>query len=246
MNTTALWRTTATELKLFLREPAGVFFTLAFPILLLMLNGEGGNRPMAEYGGEGKMNVLVPGLLALVMATMSVMGLPEGLARYREWGVLRRLRATPVGPGVVLGAQVVVASAVSVAGALLLVGVALAGFGLDLPASPVAVATTFALGTVALLSLAFLLASLPLPARSTQALASIVFFPMIFVSGATWPRDQLPDIARTIGDFVPLTYAVDGLGQAWTAGTWDLGALAVLAGTAVASAVAATRLFRWE
>ena len=237
MNTTALWRTTVAELRLYLREPAAVFFTLAFPVLLLLLNSE---------GGEGRMEVLVPGLLALVMATMSVMGLPEGLARYREWGVLRRLRATPVGPGVVLGAQILVASAVTVAGAVLLVGVAVAGFGLDLPASPAAVVATFAVGTAALLSLAFLLASLPLSARSTQALASIVFFPMIFVSGATWPRDQLPDIARAIGDLVPLTYAVEALGDAWTAGTWNVGALALLAGTAVVAATAATRLFRWE
>lgn len=246
MNARALWRTTIVELRLYLREPAGIFFTLAFPVLLLLLNGEGGNEPVADFGGEGKMDVLVPGLLALVMATMSVMGLPEGLARYREWGVLRRLRATPVGPAVVLGAQIAVASAVSAAGAMLLVGVALAGFGLDPPAAPAAVLATFALGTVALLSLALLLASLPLTARSTQALASIVFFPMIFVSGATWPRDQLPDVARAIGDFVPLTYAAEALRDAWTAGTWNPGAMLVLAATAVACAAAAARLFRWE
>lgn len=246
MTARALWRTTAVEARLYLREPAGMFFTLAFPVLLLALNGDGGNEPMADYGGEGKMNVLVPGLLGLVMATMAVMGLPEGLARYREWGVLRRLRATPVRPSVVLGAQMLVAAAVTTAGALLLVGVGLAGFGLDPPESAGAVAAVFALGTMAFLGLAFLLASLPLPARSTQALASIVFFPMIFVSGATWPADQLPDLARTIGRFVPLTYAVDALGDGWRSGTWDLGAMGVLAVTALACAAAATRLFRWE
>lgn len=246
MTARALRQTTAVELRLYLREPAGVFFTLAFPLLILLLNGEGGNEPVADLGGEGKMNVLVPGLLALVMATMSVLGLPEGLARYREWGVLRRLRATPVRPHVVLGAQIAVASAVTVAGAALLVVVGLAAFGLDLPRAPVAVAAAFALGTLAFVALGFLLASLPLPARSTQALASMVFFPMIFLSGATWPRDQLPDVARTIGDMLPLTYAVEALGDAWTAGTWDVAALGVLAATAALSIVAATRLFRWE
>lgn len=246
MTARALHQTTAVELRLYLREPAWVFFTLAFPLLLLLLNGEGGNRPVADFGGEGKMNVLVPGLLALVMATMSVMGLPEGLARYREWGVLRRLRATPVRPHVVLGAQIAVASAVTVAGAALLVVVGLAAFDLDLPRAPGAVAAAFSLGTLAFVALGFLLASLPLPARSTQALASMVFFPMIFLSGATWPRDQLPDVARTIGDALPLTYAVEALGDAWTAGTWDVAALGILAAIAALSVVAATRLFRWE
>lgn len=246
MTAKALWNTTRVELRLYLREPAGVFFTLAFPVLLLLLNGDGGNRPMSDYGGEGKMNLLVPGLLAMVMATMTVMGLPEGLARYREWGVLRRLRATPIRPSVVLGAQILVASAVTVTGAILLVGVGLAALGLDLPEAPMAAVAAFALGTVAFVALGFLLASLPLPARSTQALASMVFFPMIFVSGAAWPRDQLPEVAARVGDFLPLTYAVEALGDAWRAGLWNAGAMAVLAATAVASAAAAARWFRWE
>ncbi len=247
MTAKALWATTVVEMRLYLRDPAGLFFTLAFPVLLLVLfSGDGGNEPAAEYGGEGVTNVLVAAFLGLVMATMSVMGLPEGLARYREWGVLRRLRATPVRPAVVLGAQIAVASVVTVAGAVVLVAVGLVGFDLDPPEVPGAVAAIFAVGTLAFVALGFLLASLPLPARSTQALASIVFFPMIFVSGAAGPRDELPDVARTMGDFLPLTYAVEGLGRAWTAGSWDVAAIGILAATAGVSAVAAARLFRWE
>ena len=245
MTARALWRTTAVEARLYLREPAGMFFTLAFPVLLLALNGEGGNQPMAGYRGEGKMNVLVPGLLGLVMATMAVMGLPEGLARYREWGVLRRLRATPVRPSVVLGAQMVVAAAVTTAGALLLVGVGLAGFGLDPPESAGAVAAVFALGTMAFLCLAFLLASLPLPARSTQALASIVFFPMIFVSGATWPREALPDLAAMIGEWLPLSLVVDAIEAPWHGGT-DVAALGWLAVLMLLGVAISSRVFRWS
>lgn len=58
--------------------------------------------------------------------------------------------------------------------------------------------------------------------------------------------EQLPDVARTIGDVLPLTYPAEALGDAWNAGTWDLAAMGVLAATAALSAVAATRLFRWE
>jgi ABC-2 type transport system permease protein len=48
-----LWKLTVTELKLFLREPAAVFFTLAFPLLLLWLNGSSGNRPGPSWAGGG-------------------------------------------------------------------------------------------------------------------------------------------------------------------------------------------------
>jgi ABC-2 type transport system permease protein len=63
-----LWKLTVTELKLFLREPAAVFFTLAFPLLLLWLNGGNGNRPRDELGGRGLMDVLAPGFVAMVLA----------------------------------------------------------------------------------------------------------------------------------------------------------------------------------
>lgn len=246
MTTHALWRSAVVETRLFLREPAAPFFTLALPLLLLFLNAEGGHEPVPELGGERKLHVLVPGLLGLVMATMPVMGLAEELAQYREWGVLRRLRATPVRPWVVLTAGGAVAAAVTFAGAALVVGVAVVGLETDAPAAPLAVTVAFAVGTLSFVALGLLLASLPVRARSTQAAAWVSFFPMIFLSGATWPRELLPDVARRTGELLPLTYAVEALRDAWTAGTWNLVALAILGTTAVAAFVGAARLFRWE
>jgi ABC-2 type transport system permease protein len=246
MTVRALWHTVVVEARLFLREPAALFFTLAFPVLLLVLNAEGGNEPVPEFGGELRYNVLIPGLLGLVMATMPVMGLAENVAQHRDWGVLRRLRATPVRPWVILGARGAVATSVTVAGAVVLVGVAVMGYKIETPAAPTAAAVAFGLGTLTFVALGFLLAALPLSARGTQALAWVIFFPMIFLSGATWPPELLPELARRIGEFLPLTYAVEALRDAWTAGTWNGPALAVLAATAVVASALAARLFRWE
>lgn len=241
-----LWRTTVAEGRLYLRDPAGVFFTLAFPVLLLAVTGGGGNQPLPDYGGAGRMDLQVASYLAMVMATMSVMGIPEQLAQYREWGVLRRLRATPMRPAAIIGAEVVLASVVTLAGSAILVGVALLGFDLDLPAAPGAVGVALLLGTAAMLGVAFVLASLPFPARTTRALAMVVFFPMIFVSGATVPTEQLPAAARALGDALPLSYAVDALRDGWLEGTWNGAALIVMAATALVASALAVRLFRWE
>lgn len=241
-----LWRTTVTETRLYLRDPAGVFFTLAFPVIILAVTGAGGNVPLPEYGGAGRNDLQVAGYLGMVIATMSVMGIPEQLAVYREWGVLRRLRATPMRSSTIIGAEVLLAGVVTVTGGVVLVVTGLLGFGLDLPAAPGAVMTAFLLGTATMLAVAFLLASLPFPARTIRALAMVVFFPMIFVSGATFPAEELPEAARAIGDALPLSYAVDALRDGWLDGHWNVAALGVLTATAVVAAGLAVRLFRWE
>ena len=94
----ALTTLTRVETLLLLREPAAVLFTLALPLVLLALNGSGGNEPNPYFGGAGVTDVLMAGYLVYVMATSAIMGLGETLADYRDRGILRRLRVTPIDP----------------------------------------------------------------------------------------------------------------------------------------------------
>lgn len=93
---------TKTELKLYLRDPMAVFFTLLFPLMMLFLFGSiFGNESDPDLGGRGSVDVSVPGYIAITIATNAIMGLPINLATYRAGGVLRRFRATPLAPSVV-------------------------------------------------------------------------------------------------------------------------------------------------
>jgi DNA-binding NarL/FixJ family response regulator len=112
-----LWKLTVTGLKLFLREPAAVFFTLAFPLLLLWLNSGNGNQPRDGLGGRGLMDVLAPGFVAMVLAEVGLTSLPGLLSSYRERGILRRLAVTPVSPTRLLAAQLLAHLAAAAAGA---------------------------------------------------------------------------------------------------------------------------------
>jgi ABC-2 type transport system permease protein len=76
--------------------------------------------------------------------------------------------------------------------------------------------------------------------------AAAVYFPAIFVSGALFPREVLPVFAQRIGDFLPMTYAVRSIREAWTLGTVDWIGLGVLAGTTAVLVLVAVRMFRWE
>jgi ABC-2 type transport system permease protein len=242
----ALLTLTRVETALLMREPTAVLFTLLLPLILLVLNGSGGNAPNPMFGGAGVVDVLMAGLLVYVMATSAIMAMAETLADYRDRGILRRMRITPLKAWQILGAHALTHLAMSIVGAALLIGVGLVAFDLNPPASWPAMLLATLTSAVSLISLGFLLGALMPSVRATQAVAAAIYFPAIFVSGALFPTEVLPSFAETIGDVLPMTYTVQSIRVAWTSGTVDGVALIVLAGTTVAATAIAIKTFRWE
>ena len=244
---TAAWRMTRTEIKLFLREPMAVFFTLVFPLMMLFLFGSiFGNDPDPDLGGRGSVDVSVPGYMAVIIATAGLLGLPINLASYRAQGVLRRFRATPIRPGVVLVAQLAVTLVFATLGSLLLVAAGRLFFGLHLPPATAPVLVAFLVSAAGIFALGFVLASVLPNARTAQAVGMTVLFPMMFLSGAALPRALLSERIRDVAQALPLTHVVSLLDQAWAGAGWNVSALVVLAGVLVAGVVISSRYFRWE
>jgi ABC-2 type transport system permease protein len=237
---------TRVETTLLFREPAAVLFTLALPLVLLGLNGAGGNVPRPESGGVGVVDAVVPGYLVYVMATSAIMGLAETLADYRDRGILRRMRVSPLRPWQILGSHALTHTAMSAVGAVVLVLVGVLAFDLRLPASWGAVLLALLLATASTVATGFLLGSLLPTMRTTQAVAAALYFPAIFVSGALFVREALPVVVQRIGDFLPMTYAVRALRTAWTDGVVDGPALGILTAVALVATLVAVKSFRWE
>jgi ABC-2 type transport system permease protein len=242
----ALATLTRVETLLLLREPAAVLFTLALPLVLLVLNGSGGNEPNPRFGGAGIVDVMMAGYLVYVMATSAIMGLGETLADYRDRGILRRLRVTPLRPWQILTSHALTHLAMSVLGVVLLVGVGVVAYGLHAPASIGATVLAVLAAAISMISVGFVLGALLPSVRTTQAVAAAIYFPAIFVSGALFPREVLPSFAQQIGNVLPMTYAVRAIREAWTLGTVDGVALGILAGTTAVGVLVAVRMFRWE
>jgi ABC-2 type transport system permease protein len=242
----ALATLTRVETLLLLREPAAVLFTLALPLVLLTLNGSGGNEPNPLFGGAGITDVLMAGYLVYVMATSAIMGLGETLADYRDRGILRRLRITPLRPWQILTSHALTHLAMTAVGVALLVVVGAVFFGLHLPASIGATMGAVLASALSMISVGFVLGALLPSVRTTQAVAAAIYFPAIFVSGALFPREVLPTFAQQIGNFLPMTYAVRAIREAWTFGTVDWAGLGILAGTTAVGVLVAVRMFRWE
>jgi len=244
---TEAWQMTKTEMKLFLRDPMAVFFTLLFPLMMLALFGSiFGNEPDADLGGRGSVDVSVPGYIAVIIATGAILGLPINLATYRAGGVLRRFRATPLRPSVVLFAQVAVGLVFAAVGCALLVLAGRVLFGLHLPDDPAVVMAAILLGAAGIFALGFVLASVLPNARTAQSVAMVVFFPMMFLSGAALPRALLSDPIQDVAQVLPLTHVVTLVDDAWSGAGWNVGASLVLGGVLVAGVLLSARLFRWE
>jgi ABC-2 type transport system permease protein len=230
----ALLRLSVAELRLRSRDTGTVFFMAAFPLLLLVLNAGGGDRP-ERY---------LPGYIAMIIATGGLGALPGIVASYRERKVLRRLATTPVAPSTLLAAQLVAQVAAAAAGSALLVGVGALAYGMGLPAHPGQLLLAFVASALAMCALGFLTAAVAPTARAAEAIGLVVFFPMLFLSGAAVPRGALARTLAHLGARTPLGYAVTVLDQGWS-GALHAFPLLVLAAIIVAAAALAARLFRW-
>jgi len=240
---------TRVELKLFCREPIGLFFTLCFPLLVLFLfGGIYGNEPSLLFGGYGMVDVSVPCYTAMIIATSGLFSLPIPMATYRESGVLRRLQATPLHPLTLLTARVLVIFLMTVLGMVMLVVAARLVYHLHFPGQALNVAGGFLLCCMSFFALGFVLAGLLPTARTAQMTALVLFYPMVFISGATVPREVLPETMYQYSRFLPLTYVVTLLRGLWMGGTWGEFRMEtfVLIGLMLCGIIISALTFRWE
>ena len=246
----SLRKLTIVQAKLFLREPAAFFFTLIFPALLLLLFGTiFGNTPSPRFNPNyGYVDTYVPALAGIIIGTVALMGIPIATAAAREFKVLRRYRATPMRPATYLAADVVVNFAMAVISMVVLVIIAKAVFGLRFGGSWLSVSAGFTLSALAFFAVGYLVASLAPTARIAQTVGMVLFFPMMFLSGAAFPREIMPENMRQVSDLLPLTYVVKLLQGLWYGGSWGdhLLEAGILAGMLVVGVVVSARMFRWE
>jgi ABC-2 type transport system permease protein len=237
-----------TEGKLFLREPAALFWAIAFPLVLTIVFGiaTSGNRPDPKLGGQRLVDVYVPVMMAFVLTILAIQALPAALASYREKGVLRRMSTTPVPAWLLLAADVAINAVVAVFALALIAVVARVAFSVRLPHQVVGFIITLVLGGIAMLSLGAVVAAVAWSVRAASAIGTLLFFPMMFFAGLWIPRQSMSSGLRTVSDYTPLG-AMVGAVQDTMRGSWPHPVhLVVLAAYAVVLPLAASRLFRWE
>lgn len=240
------------QFKLFLREPTAFFFTLVFPLLLLVLFGIiWGNEPLPPQAGLGRagygyIDSEVPALAVLIVGTVALMGIPTATATAREQKVLRRLQATPLRASTYLAADVTVYFAMSLVGMILLVIVGRLAYDLRFDGSWLTVVVGFTLSSLAFIAAGYLIASLAPTSRVAQVVGQILFFPMMFLSGAAVPLEFIPQTVRQVSDWSPMTQSVLLLRDLWFGQGWNLTAVVILVVMLILGTILSARIFRWE
>jgi ABC-2 type transport system permease protein len=245
-----LWRLTWLEIKIFLREPLGVIGTVGVPVVIFVAFGGafGAQSRRAPAGVPRIISVDLPILTALLIIASTVLSLVAIIAIYREGGILRRLRATPLRPYTILTAHVLVKllfTAITLA-AMLLAGRKYVVADAGVPIASFTLALLFS--TVSLLSLGFLIASLVPTARFAQPIGTLLLYPMLGVSGLFVPVAALPPMLQAAARALPLTYAVSLLRGIWHGDGWSshVGDVAMLSVMFLVFTAISSRVFRWE
>jgi ABC-2 type transport system permease protein len=238
------------ETKIFVREPLGVIGTVGVPVLMFAVVGRlvGPQLRRAGTSVPPAITADLPIFVSLFVTTGAVLSLVAIMAIYREGGILKRLRATPLRPHTILAAHVLVKllfSALTIA-AMLLAGRSYFPGASGAPLVSFGLAVVFT--TLSVLSVGFLIASVVPTARFAQPFGALVLYPMLALSGLFVPVDALPSGLQLVARVLPLTYAVSLLRGIWGGEGWimHLDDVAVLTLTFVVATAVSARVFRWE
>lgn len=245
-----LWKLTWIELKIFLREPLGAIGTIVIPVLVYLGVGRAIGRRLdpSSVAENSFMRSGLPILASIVIAFSAVLSLITIISIYREGGILKRLRATPLRPHTILSAHVIVKLLLTAATLALMLLSGRRYYPVDVHVPLLSFTIALVISTLSILSIGFLIASIVPTARFAQPIGAVLLYPMIAVSGLFVPLATLPPLLRALARVLPLAYAVPLLrgvwnGDGWSAHVGDVAALTVL--FVVFTAIAA-KAFRWE
>ncbi len=244
-----LWKLTWVEIKIFLREPLGAIGNIVIPVLVFVGTGRAlGHRIPDSAAAGGFVRVGLPVLASLLIAISAVLSLVTIISIYREGGILKRLRATPLRPQTILTAHVIVKLLLTAATLTLMLLVGKRYYPVGIHVHFFSFTIALLICTWSILSIGFLIASIVPTARFAQPIGAIIMYPMIAVCGIFAPVESLPPVLHALARVDPLTYAVRLLQGIWVGDPWfphlgDVAALALI--FAVCTALSA-KVFRWE
>ena len=207
--------------------------------------------PQAETLQTENLNFIsyfVPSMLGLSVMQVGIFAAIP-LVADREKLILKRLAATPLKRWQLVGSNVLMRLLIALVQTVIIVGVGVAAFHVEITGSLLLALAFVALGAMAFLALGYVIASFAKTEEAANGMTSVVQFPMMFLSGTFFPIAAMPDFLQTVARLIPLTYLADALRQVMVGGA-AFAPLYVCAAVLVAWLVGcffvASRTFRWQ
>ena len=243
---------TGYQWKLFWRNPVAAFFTILFPVMMfLIFTVIFGNERIDELGVTvAQFYAPALGMFAAVSATYTNLGIST--AYQRDFGVLKRIRGTPLPPWIYMAGKILSAIAVAFIGVAIMLGLGVALYGLRLdPTTLPALVVSFVVGSAAFSALGLLVAAVAPSGNAASAITNATLLPLAFFSGVFIPpQAETPRWIEFIGDVFPLKHFNEAFFAPFDPRRNDLafewGHLAYLALWGLVGGYLAIRWFRWE
>ncbi len=250
----SLWRGARHQNRIFWRTPVAAFFTLVFPILMLVLFTAifGNDAFDTVYGRVNSSQFYTPGLAVFAAASSTYTGIGINLASRRELGILKRVRGTPMPRWTYLGGVVLSAVWIAALGVAAMVVLGVVAYGVNVEAAKVpAMLLSFAVGSATFAALGLALASVARSVSMAVPIANATLLPLAFVSNIFVPfGTETPAWLELLGDIFPLKHFGLAFGEAmnpWSeAPAVEWHRLGVLALWLVAGAAVAAWRFSWD
>jgi len=232
------------NIKLTWRDRMVVFFNYLFPLIFFFTYAQ---LFKAEQGGaidQVYASVLVIGVLGNGFFGGGIRAVVE-----REQNILRRFKVAPITPTPIVVSSVVVGLFNYLPSALIMFVISHFFYGMKIPEKWLSALIFVVIGTCAFRALGSIIASVANSMAESQIIIQLLYFPMMFLSGATFPISLFPNWLQIASQFIPATYLFSGIQdilvrresliQIWPA------VLALLATIALCVFIA-VKLFRWE
>src|SRR6516164_6150459 len=243
------------ELRAFLRNRQSQFFTLALPVMFLVIFASlfgGRGHTTAVPGGQISTSVYyVPGIIALGVIAACFGNLVASVTAQRERGVLKRRRATPVPAGAIIAGRVLTSVVVAVVMAAVLLAIGWAAFGAHVPGrTTLALVVTLVVGAASFCCLGYALASVIHDEDAAVPATQALLLPLYFISGVFVATSILPHWLADVGEVFPVRHLANALLTAYNPHTAGLGFsgrdLLIVAAWGAAGLLIALRTFSWQ
>jgi ABC-2 type transport system permease protein len=237
--------------KAFWRNPASVFFTVAFPVIVLVILASiFSGKTVHVLGGIDATTYYIPAIISLSVISATMQSLAMLLTIAREDGRLKRGRGTPMPPWVFIAGRIGNSIVVALLMLLLIAVLGWIAYGVSFPWDRLpAIVVTLGIGTAAFCCLGIALTA-AIPSQDAAApIVNALLLPLYFLSGIFIPDDQLPGGVIGFADAFPVRHFFEAFFGAYIPAAggsgFEWGHLAAVAAWGLAGLVLAIRYFRW-
>ena len=225
----------------------------AVPDEYLVENSINVNESLIQGQGQGFKGWLIPGIAAMAIMQTGLFTVVFSLVRFKSQGVLRRLKATPIGAAHFLAGQLTTKAIVVVIQTYVLIIVGALALGVSVNTGRLG--AWFDLTILALLggglfiAMGLAISGWAKSEETAAPMANVISMPMMFLSGVFFPLSVMPEWLTRWSQYLPLTYLADGMRAITVEGATVTTLGNELIGLTVWIIVVfaiATKTFRWE